>query len=209
MRILVIDRTFVAHGDNPGGEHPHLPGLSRGLVDQGHQVTVLARLDAPEAVKGGRITLLQQEGLAVVCYAPRRAWPGPLHRFARWAAVQGKNLPRPGLILAAASCLPDCRPALYLRHLYRVPLVLEVSGPLVDSRKMTGIRNWKPFRSHALRWRRRAYLEPETVIALNEEAMQEAWDPEAGWRHLLSLGGNGDGGVSLGRYAEVLRSYTE
>ncbi len=179
------------------------------MVNRGHQVTVLAGGDDPSAgAGGGRITLLQRDGLAVIRYTPRRRLPGPVRRFARWAAGQGKNLPRPGLILAAVSCLADCLPALYLRRFYRVPLVLEVRRPLVEVAGAAGIRRWKPFLACDLRRRRRAYHEPDAVIALNESVAQEARDQEAGGRRPLCLTANGPAEVSLEHYAAVLRVYT-
>lgn len=107
--------------------------LGRELSSRGHAVTILTGNESVGMDLGPKsLGLTRKNGLNVIAFnigtggKPglwRKAFAG--WKFARMVSRQGKNLPKPGLILAKCPPLTSALPAMKLSEYYRVPLVAE------------------------------------------------------------------------------------
>lgn len=133
MHILMLDQHFAAEG---GGAGKRFFEIGPRLVERGHDVTVISGnsgLGLPLGNK--RIGLLQRQGMAIVAFnqsgrMKEQTGSKEEHRealsFARFAAGQGRRLPRPDLVLAASPPLEASKVALSLSSRYGALLVMDI-----------------------------------------------------------------------------------
>jgi len=130
MNIYMIAQFLVPEG---AGEDRFFK-LGRELVARGHDVTLMTGSGAVGLELGHKkIGITELGGLRVIAFnVPHdfnmNRWSKLLGfiKFARMAGKQGRNLPRPDLIMAVSPPLTAAWPAVNLSRFYRVPLVVEL-----------------------------------------------------------------------------------
>ncbi len=129
MNIFIISQYLEANGK---GED-RLFKLGREMVSRGHAVTTLTSNGAVEMDLGRkRIGFFQKNGLNVIAFnvpyaneMNNRQKVYATLKFARMAEKQGKNLPKPDLIVVKSPPLTAGIAAIRLAAHYRVPVVAE------------------------------------------------------------------------------------
>ncbi len=130
MNIYIISQYL----DSKEKGDDHLFNLGRELGSRGHFVTALTSSGAVDFELGKKkIGLFKDGGLNVIAFnVPYKKEMSGLKKmlahlkFARLSAEQGRNLPRPDLILARVPPLTAAWPALKLSERFEAPLVVEV-----------------------------------------------------------------------------------
>lgn len=155
--------------------------MGRRLVLQGGELTVVtdnSRLGL--SLSNKRIGLWQLDGMAVVVYNNKPAQEGPRWKrflgrlnYARWASRQGRNLPRPRLILAVAPPYSALIPGYFLSRHYRVPLVLEVEEPWIKELVALDRVSSSTLLSLARRLEQKAYRQASRILTFSAQTEEE------------------------------------
>jgi len=155
--------------------------IGRRLVLQGGELTVVTdntRLGV--SLNGKRIGLMQLDGMAVIVYNNKynredQRWKRffRLLTYARWASKQGRNLPRPRLILAAAPPFSSLIPGYFLSRHYRVPLVLEVEEHWIKELVALDRVSSSTLLSLARRLEQKAYRQASRILTFSAQTEEE------------------------------------
>jgi hypothetical protein len=170
----------------PGNGEDRLIKLGREWIFQGHQVTVFtinsgSKLDLGEK----KIGFLEQNGIPMVTfnapYNPEMSSSAKLVsylRFARLVIRQGRNLPRPDLIVAVTPPLTAAWAALKLSKETGAPLLTEVRELWPDALIERGSLRNRLVVKAARRMEEKIYENSQRIVACGEEianAVKERW----------------------------------
>ena len=186
--------------------------MGRRLVLQGGELTVVtdnSRLGL--SLSNKRIGLWQLDGMAVVVYNNKHAQEEPrwkrflgLLNYARWASRQGRNLPRPRLILAVAPPYSALIPGYFLSRHYRVPLVLEMEASWT---KELTVRNraCNSLLLYLSRWlEQKAYQQAGRILTFNPQVAEDLQEFGVDPQKIVRLQKTGDMESLFRQYMEGL-----
>lgn len=173
MNIFIISQSL----DSKGKGDDRLFKLGREMASRGHAVTTLTSNKAVDMDLGRKkIGLFQKNGLTVIAFnVPyEREMSGikkalANFRFARMAGKQGKNLPKPDLIIVKSPPLTAAVPAMKLSEYYRAPLVAEFRELWPDALIEQGnLKNGLVIKA-LQRLEQKIYEKANRIIALDEK----------------------------------------
>lgn len=182
MNIFIISQSLDASGKGDD----RLFKLGREMASRGHAVTTLTSSKAVDMDLGQKkIGLFHKNGLTVIAFnVPyKREMSGikkaiANFKFARMTGKQGKNLPKPDLIIVKAPPLTAAVPAMKLSEYYRVPLVAEFRELWPDALIEQGnLKNGLAIKA-LQRLEQKIYEKANRIIALDEKiagAIRERW----------------------------------
>jgi len=173
MNIYMIAQYLAPEG---AGEDRILK-LGRELVARGHDVTLMTGSGAVDLELGQkRIGITELSGLRVIAFnVPHdfkmNRWSKLFGfiKFSRMAGKQGRNLPRPGLIMAASPPLTAAWPAVNLSTFYKVPLVVEIRELWPDLPIKRGTLGNSQVIKAARRLEQRIYEKANRIVASDRE----------------------------------------
>jgi len=173
MNIYMIAQYLAPEG---AGEDRFFK-LGRELVARGHDVTLVTGSGAVGLELGHkRIGITELGGLRVIAFnVPHgfsmNRWSKLLgfFKFARMVGKQGRNLPRPGLIMAASPPLTAAWPAVSLSTFYKVPLVVEIRELWPDLPIKRGTLGNSQVIKAARRLEKRIYEKANRIVASDRE----------------------------------------
>lgn len=160
--------------------------LGRDFVSRGESVTVFTGKSGIDLDLGSKmIGLAQKEGVNLVGFnipygaaMDNRRKLSAFLRFKRLAERQGKQLPKPDLILALSPPLTALVPALNLSKYYEVPLVVEIRELWPDAPIQRGTLKNRFLVRAARRLETKVYEKADRVIAGSRgiaDAVKERW----------------------------------
>lgn len=182
MHMLIIAQYLNLF--EPGEDR--LLKLGRSLVESGNNVTIITGSSEKEMnLSRKMIGLTEENGINIVSLSipydaamDNKKKLSAFMRFKKLSEHQGRQLPRPDLILALSPPLTALMPALSLSSYYKVPLAIEIRELWPDAPIQRGtLRNFILVRI-ARRFEEKVYEKADIIIAGGKgiaDAIKERW----------------------------------
>jgi len=169
MRIYIISQYL----NSAGSGEDRLRQLGQGLVERGHEVTLITGASGSDfELEKKKIGLYRDNGLTMMLlnvpyHGRMKSWQKLLAyvRFGRMVEEQVKNLPGPDLILAVTPPLNTIMPILKLKKDKQVPIVVDVRELWPDAPVQRGALKNRFLINKARQMEEKAYREADRIIA--------------------------------------------
>lgn len=156
-----------------GSGEDRLRQLGHGLVERGHEVTVITGASGSDfELEKKKIGLYRDDGLTMMLlnvpyHGQMKSWQKLLAyaRFGRMVEEQVKNLPGPDLVLAVSPPLNTIMPILKLKKDKQVPIVMDVRELWPDAPVQRGTLKNRFLVNKARQMEEKAYREADRIIA--------------------------------------------
>lgn len=173
MNIFIIDQYLKLSG----AAGARTLRLGRAFISRGHEVTLFAGSSGSDLkLERSKIGLIHFEGMKVVLfnvpYHQDMSSIGKLrsyYKFSRMVERQGKQLPKPDLIIAVAPPLSAALPAKKLSEELKVPFILEINELWPDAPVKRGTLRGSLLRKAAKNLEIEAYSKAAYIVAGNQE----------------------------------------
>lgn len=209
MHLFIIDQ-YLGRSEQ---KQTRFYRLGSQLAASGYQVTVLATASGM-AVDLGRkkICLLHEAGMNLVvlnaAYDLKMKKMKKLLayiKFACWAGKQGRQLPKPELIIAASPPLTAVVPAIRLSNHFSVPLIVEIRELWPDAPVQRGSLKFKPSIA-AARWlEKKVYSRADCLVAAADGIADAISEHALGRSKVKLIADMEDDRILVQKYREVIK----